>query len=371
MRVNMKSILLLGLALLLAGCYPTVAAPTVLAPTAAPTIEVTNTPIIIVVTSTPGPETSAAAATTTLVPSNTSITVDSIQDLGGGRAIVNWTPTGDFPAGFVIVWSTTNQQPTYPNDSFNYAGDPASRSAMITTDMNKIVYLRVCRLVSNTCDVYSNLEIFALQKIATATPVYHSGGGTGGSLTATVTPIYSAYNSAGTAVSSSTGITITKIESAGTGKAKMTWTANGTFSSGFRIFYSTSYAYPYLGGYSYYVVSSSTARSAYVDGTPGSTYYYRICSISGTDCGIYSNSYSFLYPGTAPTATPTNVPTSTSTATPTTTSTITSTATPTFTPTVTSTSTPTFTPTTTSTPTVTATPSQTATPTETATAAVP
>jgi hypothetical protein len=340
MRSKIIHLLLIGILFLLVGCTTNAAAPTAEVPTAVAVSEATSTPLIIVVTSTPAENPTAENAVSTSTPNpNTSITIDNVQDLGSGRAIVNWTTVGDFPAGYVIVWSTVHQQPTYPEDSFNYSGDPASRSALITTDINTIVYLRVCRLVSNSCDVYSNLGIFALQKISTATAVPISTSVSTASVTATSTPINSAYNSAGTAVSSSSGITITGVADAGYGKAKITWTANGTFSSGFRIFYSTSYANPYLGGYPFYVVGDGTARYAYINGTPGSKYYYRICSISGNNCGVYSNSYSFLYPGTAPTRTPTKTVTPTKTITPTFTSTAT------FTPTETFTVTPTETPT--------------------------
>jgi hypothetical protein len=364
MRNYIKITLLVGVLLILSGCTYFTAAPTVQPTTEIQVIVVTNTPTpepnIVYLTATPAAgevtETSAATqtgSTSTAVPGNVSIAVTAVDDLGGGRAVVHWTPVGDFPSGYVIVWSATNQLPTYPKDQFNYAGDPGTRSAMITGEVGKIYFLRVCRLVNNTCDVYSNLGIFTLSKVATATPIYRTPvGGTG----YTATPKYNAYNSAGTPVSSSSGITITNITGTGyaTGKAKITWVANGTFSSGFRIMYSTSYTNPYYGGYEYYVIGDGTARSAYVDGTPGKTYYYRICKISGTTCDPYSNSYSFLYPGSTPTSAPTSltqIPTNTPTMTNTPTVTLTATATPT--PTNTSTPLP---PTATSTPTQTSTP---------------
>jgi hypothetical protein len=369
MRNYLKITLMAGVLLLLTGCTYFTAAPTVQPTTEIQVIVVTNTPTpepnIVYLTATPaaGEVTETAAAqtgpTSTPLTGNASITVTSVDDQGGGRAVVHWTPIGDFPSGYVIVWSATNQLPTYPNDQFNYAGDPSTRSAMITGEVGKIYFLRVCRLVNNTCDVYSNLGIFTLSRVATATPIYRTPvGGTG----YTATPKYNAYNSAGTPVSSSSGITITNITGTGyaTGKAKITWLANGSFSSGFRIMYSTSYKNPYYVGYEYYVISDGTARSAYVDGTPGMTYYYRICKISGTTCDPYSNSYSFLYPGSTPTSVPTSL-----TQTPTKTPTMTLTPTMTNTPTVTLTATVTPTPTNTSTPvppTVTSTPTQTSTP---------
>jgi hypothetical protein len=43
-------------------------------------------------------------------------------------------------------------------------------------------------------------------------------------------------------------------------------------------------------------------RSAYITGVPGTTYYYRICSITNSACDFYSNSFTFNF--SAPTSTP-------------------------------------------------------------------
>jgi hypothetical protein len=223
--------------------------------------------------------------------------VTSVQDQGGGNAIVEWETTGKFPSGFVIVWSMTNQFPTYPVDQYIIAGDSAAHSAMISADMNKILYLRVCRLSGDRCDVYSTLKIFALTK-AGATPVAGGGGGNGPAVLPT------AYNSGGGVINSSTSITITGMSSNGSRKAQINWTGVGTFSSGFKIVYSTSSANPYVGGYPYYSISNSSTRIAYVDGKAGTKYYYRVCRVTGTTCDIYSNSYSYTFPGTAVTSTP-------------------------------------------------------------------
>lgn len=115
----------------------------------------------------------------------------------------------------------------------------------------------------------------------------------------TATP--GSYNDAGTPVSGSSSITITNVEDGGTGKARITWTATGTFNHGFLILYSQSIPNPYYNGFPYYGVAG-TLRSAYVDVTAGITYYYRICSYNGSGCDFYSNSFQYVAPG--PTSTP-------------------------------------------------------------------
>jgi hypothetical protein len=165
----------------------------------------------------------AAYASPTQAAADVSIKIDAMEDIGAGRVIVRWTPNGNFPTGYGIVWSATNQSPAYPNDQFIYVSDPSSRSVMMTADIGKIYYLRVCRFLNNTCDVYSNLGVFVLQKTAVSTPVYPLGNPGNIVVIPTSTPKYMAYNSAGTPVASSTGITITSVVNTGfgTGKARI------------------------------------------------------------------------------------------------------------------------------------------------------
>lgn len=374
MLKKLSLIFISGMLIIMAGCVPTPTPTAIVWPTAIPVVN-TQVPNIIYVTATPAAvEPEVVTATSEVVEptatANAALTIDAVDDLGGGKALVHWTPVGSFPSGYAIVWSTTNQKPVYPTDTNSVSADPSSRSAQVTLEMNKIYYLRVCRLVNGSCDVYSNLGIFALSKplattptitptpVKSATPV----GGTG----YTSTPVYNAFNASGTPIASSSGITITGVTNTTSGQAKITWAASGTFSSGFIIAYSTSYKYPYPGGYEYYVVSSSSARSAYINGTTGTTYYYRICRRTGAQaCDIYSNTFTFKYSGTLPTKTvtptitgtpPTKTPTKTTaptnTKTPTKTPTPTRTGTPTRTATATATGTrtPTFTPTSTTDP---------------------
>jgi len=121
----------------------------------------------------------------------------------------------------------------------------------------------------------------------------------------TYTPsIPGAYDQDGNPITTTkSSIIITSIKETGLGNAQITWIASGTFSNGFRIYYSSSIANPTYGGEkSEYAISDGATRSAFISGTPGTTYYYRLCSFTGSSCDFYSNSFSFTFK--APTSTP-------------------------------------------------------------------
>jgi hypothetical protein len=466
------TILIAGL--LLAGCnlFPK-------APTATPVVTQivppaeTQTPIIIIVTATP--ETPGQVATNTALPAaatNTpatgeSITITKAEDLGGGKANITWEVVGSFPAGFEVVWSETNINPTFPKDSSTYISAPNTRTVQIVGQAGHTYYLRVCRYVNNTCDLYSNVAQIAFTG-PTATPivfyptspyptktavtwlpgynpwgtpvpadagmkiyrvvktangkatVYFQAYGNfpyGMKLiytTANRMPTYGMYSDisvpAGnrsvpitgelgqtyflrlcrctgktcdiysptfefmftemdtTATPSATApygyLYINTITNTAPGQAQIFWTALGSFAKGFRLVYSKSDSTPTFGEDPYYVISDGTLRSAFINGDPGYTYYYRICRYTGSTCDVYSNVYTFLYSGSKATLTATPTRTRTPTRTPTTA--IPPTATLTRTPTPTQTRTPTPTATDTATPTETPVP-PTETPTETPT----
>jgi len=113
----------------------------------------------------------------------------------------------------------------------------------------------------------------------------------------TFTPsIPGAYNKEGYAIPSSSSMIITSIKETASGQAQITWTASGTFSNGFRIYYSDYVKLPTFGGEkSEYAIPDGTTRSAYVTGTPGKTYYYRLCSYTGSGCDFYSNLYTYTF----------------------------------------------------------------------------
>lgn len=320
------------LLLFLAGCFPT--------PTPVPTQAVvpSETPVVetaaatfVVVTSTPEPvEPTLPAATETPVNVEEKITLTQITDLGGAKAAVTWEASGIYLNGFRIVWSDVNTDPVYLRDSSVDVVDPTLRSAMFSGEYGKIYYVRVCRIVNDICDLYSNRAIFAFFEPApTAIP--------SNTLTPTATTWKLTPNTpippAGTGVAPY--IKITNISNAESGKAKITWEASGTFSKGFKIVYSKSNNPPVYGTDSYYVIDNGAYRTAYLDGKPGYTYYYRICRYTGSTCDTYSNTYTFTYAGEKVTSTtgPSKTPTLTKTPGPS--------KTPTKTPTVKYTSTPT------------------------------
>jgi hypothetical protein len=110
----------------------------------------------------------------------------------------------------------------------------------------------------------------------------------------------SAYDTNGNPLSAAGSLRITNIEN-NSGQAKISWTATGTNTNGFWIYYSTSFQNPYFGGYPMFKITDGSARTAYVDGNAGVTYYYRICHYTGSGCDYYSNSYTYTFPGATPT----------------------------------------------------------------------
>ena len=114
----------------------------------------------------------------------------------------------------------------------------------------------------------------------------------------TYTPtVPGAYNESGAAISSEKSMVITGIQNKGSGTAVISWTANGSFSNGFRIYYSYYIKMPSYGSEKFeYAISDGATRSAYITGDPGQTYYYRLCSFTGSGCEFYSNVYTYTFP---------------------------------------------------------------------------
>jgi len=111
-----------------------------------------------------------------------------------------------------------------------------------------------------------------------------------------------AYNAEGSPIKSESSIIITSIKATGSGQAQIFWTANGNFSNGFRLYYSSYIKNPVYGGEkSEYVIAGSETRSAYISGTPGTMYYYRFCNLDGASCSFYSNTYTYTFTGPTPT----------------------------------------------------------------------
>lgn len=217
------------------------------------------------------------------------ITITGFQESAPGRGIITWDAVGVFPYGFNVVWTTETRIPELPGDQYAYTGNPDARSAMISGSVGQVILVRVCRVAGGSCDVYSDVGIFAFtanaptltpQATAVFTIVPPSPGGGGGGVTLTPAPT----------------IVITGVSGGGNGKAHMTWTSTVTPKKGFAILYSTSDKEPTWEKNAYFIVNDGAAREAYVDGKAGKTYYYRICTLKEGKCDLYSPAVTFTFP---------------------------------------------------------------------------
>ena len=249
-------------------------------------------------TETPAPP--AADATATATP-DAILSITSIEETGPGRAIVNWDATGNFPAGFSLVWTREERKPVYPQDENTYTGDPTARSALLSGLPGFVYIVRVCRTSADGCDIYSNAAFFTFTRYAptpttnwtrtaiakTAFANAGSGGGGGGGSTKPTTSKFAILSMSG-------GENL---------KALMKWNSDTSPADGFRIYYSTTNQEPKQGSDSYFVIEDGKARQAYVDGLTGTTYKYRLCKMDDGQCTAYTATYKFTFPGkAAPTA---------------------------------------------------------------------
>lgn len=234
-------------------------------------------------------------------PKPGSITITSIMETGPGRALVNWDAIGEFPSGFKVVWTDVQGKPTFPENTSVYASGPNARSALINGKSGTIYYVRVCRYLNGICDIYSELGIFAFLDTSSPTPDKASAA------TATMLAFIqtkTAIPGGITGGTTGTSLVITSMSGGATGKAYMAWTAEGSFPLGYKIVYSKTNTKPTYGTDPYFYVRDSAARYAYVDGDPGSKYYYRICRYITSGCDTYSPVYTHTFTGTAFTPTP-------------------------------------------------------------------
>ena len=251
------------------------------------------------ISATPGLDTSGQGGqlpTETITPKPTktaapgSIKILSITQKSPGVAIVKWEAVGDFPYGFKIVFTEVQSQPTYPGNNSTTISSASARAGVINYSPDRIYYVRVCRFMGNSCDIYSDLGIFAFAP-PTKTPK------------PTKTAAVGVVN--GTSVPYDPTLVITSVTGGSNGKAYFTWTDKSTSTKGYRIVYSTSTQTPTFGVDSNFYISDPKARSAYVDGSSATKYYYRICRYTGTACSEYSAVYTYTFPTIAGTSTPT------------------------------------------------------------------
>ncbi len=215
----------------------------------------------------------------TPVPADAGMKIYRVVKTDNGKATVYFQAYGSFPNGMKLIYTTANRMPTYGMYS-DITVAATSRSVPITGDIGKTYFLRLCRFTGKTCDIYSPTFEFMFTEMET-TP------------TSTTSPSGSLY--------------INTIQNTAPGQAQIFWTAIGSFNEGFRLVYSKTDSTPTFGEDPYYVIDDGTVRSAYINGDPGYTYYYRICRYDGSTCDIYSNVYTFLYAGKKLTPTPTGI----------------------------------------------------------------
>ncbi len=204
-----------------------------------------------------------------------SINITQIESLEEGKAMLYWDAAGEFPEGFMVVWTKEKKIPVFPEDKGIQAGDGTARSALVTGSTGDLYYYRVCKFQNGACISYSAVASYTFGKISQSTLVKSSTPEPG------------------------LAITIKSIQSAGNGKATISWDASGSFPSGFKVVWSETTSEPVYPGNANVALSSASVRSAVIDGTPGKKVNFRVCRFNGNKCDYYSNSYAFTFTGTA------------------------------------------------------------------------
>ena len=258
-------------------------------------------------------------------PTNTpfpgSIVITGVVEKSQNTALVTWDVTGDFPSGFKIVWTDQQGIPTFPESNSISALSPTARSAIINVTPGTVYYLRVCRFLYDTCDIYSDLNIFAFLPPTATIDLDPLRTATAAAMKKTATAAAAASSgsstSTGTAIATDSNLYITLIKDGVDGKAYMSWTDKVGSSLGYRIVYSKTASTPTYGSAYTYSINDSKIRSAYIYGDSNTKYYYRICRRTTTGCSAYSATYTFTYPTFSTTATSTITATPSKTPTPT------------------------------------------------------
>ncbi len=223
-----------------------------------------------------GTATQGAAATATKTPkpvtgaTATSSKVIKILEMKGGedgKAYIKWQSSYNPSAGFKIVYSTSNQTPTYGTDPYFYISKNTTREAWVDGVQGTTYYYRICGYTGSVCEVYS------------PTYTYKFPGNT-------PTPKPSATPDGST-------LSITSIADSAPGAVQVTWSASGSFPNGYKVVYSQTNPLPTMAdGYVY--VDNESTHTAVVSGLePGKQYYFRVCKYYGGNCTIYSAASTF------------------------------------------------------------------------------
>jgi len=188
-------------------------------------------------------------------PPQGSITLSGSAYEGGVN--LNWSVANlSTENGFKVVYST-NANPVYPGNEYQYLSNPDQRSTSWALPTGTY-HFRVCKYNgAGTCLLYSNDITLTVQQ---ATPV---------------SIILSASQIAD-------GISLT-------------WTVNGSSSKGFKVVMSEN-PNPVYPGNDYQYLSDPSARSTVWKVTDGKTYHFRVCEYLGGSCGAYSNDIAIQAP---------------------------------------------------------------------------
>jgi hypothetical protein len=197
------------------------------------------------------------------------INIVGITNKSSGKAEIEWAATGSFPNGFKVVWSATNNAPTYPEDTWLYISDSSARTTIVTGTPGTQYYFRVCKYNGSSCDFYS--------------PAFK-------------------FTFAGSAPTESGGaLTITRFSDESSGQAVIHWNAVGDFPNGFKVAWSATNHNPTYPADTWIYISDPDAREATVTGDPGTKYYFRLCKYNGSGCAFYSPAVSYVFTGTTTT----------------------------------------------------------------------
>lgn len=177
---------------------------------------------------------------------------------------LRWDTKGvSAPYGFKVIKST-DENPVYPGDDYQYLDDPSVREYKWKIDTGEKYHFRVCVYNGDgKCLSYSN-------DIQLDTPSGESGDGDDSD---------NDYASA---------VTLSAKES--DGSVKLTWEiSGGDAPMGFKIVKSKE-ANPVYPGDDYQYLSDKDVRKYTWDGfSKGKTYHFRVCVYKGGTCGTYSN----------------------------------------------------------------------------------
>lgn len=179
-----------------------------------------------------------------------------------GGAKLTWSISGDGSMGFKVVKSA-EPNPEYPGDSAEYADGKTSTMTRYGLSGGKTYHFRVCRYTGNGCDVYSN------------------------NLTLTIPESEKKLETSYQKIEGEL-----KLEAAALpGAVALSWTQCTSDSfQGYKVVRSTSNADPSYPNDGYVEYLPNRESLSHIDGTavPGKTYYYRICSLEGSNpvaCG--------------------------------------------------------------------------------------